>query len=92
MIKSFRHKGLRAFFETGSKKGIQAEHAKRLRLQLDALDSASSAYDMDIPGYQLHALLGPRSNRWSIWVSNSWRLTFEFMNSDVYALDYENYH
>ena len=30
MIKSFRHKGLQRFFETGSKSGIQATHAAKL--------------------------------------------------------------
>jgi len=30
MIKSFKHKGLQVFFETGSKKGIIPEHADKL--------------------------------------------------------------
>lgn len=30
MIKSFAHKGLQEFFESGSKKGIQAEHSAKL--------------------------------------------------------------
>ena len=54
MIKSFRHKELREFFETGARSGIQAKHAGRLRLQLAALDTARSVDDMDIPGYRLH--------------------------------------
>ena len=29
MIKSFAHKGLREFYESGSKKGIQPEHAPK---------------------------------------------------------------
>ena len=33
MIRSFRQKGLERFFLTGSTAGIQARHAKRLRLQ-----------------------------------------------------------
>jgi proteic killer suppression protein len=40
MIKTFRHKGLQRFFETGSQAGIQTVHAARLRLQLAALDQA----------------------------------------------------
>ncbi|MCZ6731408.1 MAG: type II toxin-antitoxin system RelE/ParE family toxin, partial [Gammaproteobacteria bacterium] len=46
MIESFRHKGLRRFFESGKTTGIQARHAKRLRLQLAALDTAQSIDDM----------------------------------------------
>lgn len=52
MIKSFRHKGLRRFFETGSTSGVQAAHAKRLRMQLAALETAHSIEDMDIPGFR----------------------------------------
>lgn len=40
MIVSFRHKGLEAFFLTGSKAGIQAVHAKRLQELLTALNVA----------------------------------------------------
>lgn len=61
-------------------------------MQLAALDSALSIDDMKMPGYRLHPLKGRDMNRWSIWVSGNWRLTFEFIESDVYILDYEDYH
>ena len=92
MIKSFRHKGLRNFFETGSISGIQASHAKRLRMQLAALDTAWTIEDMDIPGFRLHLLKGQMRGRWSIAVSGNWRLTFEFQDGNAYILDYEDYH
>lgn len=92
MIKSFRHKGLQRFYETGTKSGIQPQHAARLRLQLAALDTAQTAADMDIPGYRLHALKGRLKGRWSIWVSGNWRLTFELKDGNVHVLDYEDYH
>ena len=92
MIKSFRHKGLQRFFERGIKSGIQSKHARRLRLQLAALDTALTIEDMDIPGYRLHKLKGKAKNRWSIWVNGNWRLTFEFRDGDVHILNYEDYH
>ena len=92
MIKSFRHKGLRRFFEDGTKSGIQPKHADRLRLQLAALDTAQTIDDMDIPGYRLHPLKGRMKGRWSISVSGNWRLTFEFEDGNVNILDYEDYH
>lgn len=92
MIKSFRHKGLQKFFETGTKKGIQPQHAKRLRMQLAALDTAQSIEDMDIPGFRLHSLKGESKERWSIWVNGNWRVTFEFVDGHVYVTDYEDYH
>ena len=92
VIKSFRHKGLRRFFETGKKSGIQANQADRLRLQLAALDTAQTIDDMDVPGYQLHPLKGRMKGRWSISVSGNWRLTFELEDGNVHILDYEDYH
>lgn len=50
MIKSFKHKGLKIFFEKGDYSGIQAKHRKRLRLQLSALDTAQIIEDVDLPG------------------------------------------
>ncbi len=91
MIKSLRHKGLRRFYETGTKSGIQAKHADRLRLQMAALDTAQKIEDIDIPGYSLHPLKGKAKGRWSVWVSGNWRLTFEFKDGNVNVLDYEDY-
>ena len=58
MIRSFRHKGLEAFFRKGTKAGIQPAHAARLRRQLAKLDTASTAQDMDLPGWHLYLLSG----------------------------------
>jgi toxin HigB-1 len=92
MIESFRHKGLRKLFEIGSTVGIQAAHAKRLRMQLAALDTARTIEDMNIPGFSLHPLKGGMRGRWSITVNGNWRLTFEFQDGCAYVLDYEDYH
>jgi len=92
MIKSFKHKGLRQFFEAGKVSGIQAKHQARLRMQLAALHTAQEIFDMDIPGYGLHKLRGQAKGLWSIWVNKNWRLTFEFVDGDVYMLNYEDYH
>lgn len=92
MITSFRHKGLRQYFESGSLAGIQPAHANRLKMQLAALDTAQTIEDMDIPGFRLHPLKGSERERWSIWVNGNWRVTFEFENGNAFVLDYEDYH
>ncbi|UTW02590.1 type II toxin-antitoxin system RelE/ParE family toxin [Amphritea atlantica] len=92
MIKTFKHKGLRLYYETGSIRGIQAKHANRLRMQLVALDTALEVSDLDIPGYKLHPMKGDRKGIWAISVSGNWRLTFEFRDGHVYLLEYEDYH
>lgn len=92
MILSFKHKGLKKFYDTGSKAGIQAQQVKRLRFMLSALDTAKNIDDMDIPGFKLHKLKGSRKNLWSISVSGNWRLTFHFEDGNAYIINYENYH
>ena len=92
MISSFRHKGLRKFYASGSQAGIQPAHAKALRMQLAALDTAQTIEDMEIPGYRLHPLRGSDRGRWSIWVNGNWRITFEFHDGNAHILDYEDYH
>ena len=72
--------------------GIQPTHAKRLRMQLTALDTAHTIDDMDIPGFRLHSLKGSDKERWSIWVNGNWRITFEFQDGNAFVLDYEDYH
>jgi len=92
MIKTFKHKGLKKFFETGSRAGIQAKHERRLRMQLAAIDTASVIEDVDLPGFKLHQLKGNRDGVWSITVNGNWRVTFEFKDGNAYILNYEDYH
>lgn len=92
MIKSFKHKGLKIFFKSGSTKGIQSDHVNKLRMQLTALDTAANIEDIDIPGYSLHKLQGDKKGRWSISVNGNWRITFDFSESNVYIVNYEDYH
>jgi proteic killer suppression protein len=92
MIQSFRHKGLRRFFESGSAAGIQPHHATRLRMLLAALDTALHIEDTNVPGFRLHPLKGSEPGRWSVWVKGNRRLTFEFKDGHAYVLDYEDYH
>lgn len=92
MIQSFKYKGLQRYFELGSLSGIQPHHAKRLRMLLTALETATVVQDMDEPGFRLHPLKGDQTGRWSVWISASWRLTFEFFEGDAFKLDYEDYH
>jgi proteic killer suppression protein len=92
MIKSFKHKGLERFFETGSTRGIQTKHSTKLRMQLSALDTAQTIEDVDVPGYRLHSLKGTRKGLWSITVNGNWRVTFKFTDGNAYIVNYEDYH
>jgi proteic killer suppression protein len=77
---------------TGSTAGIQAAHAKRLRLILGQLHAATKPQDMDLPGLRLHGLAGDRAGIWSVTVSGNWRVTFRFDGEDAEVVNYEDYH
>lgn len=93
MIVSFRHKGLEAFYKTGSARGIQPKHAKKLAWLLDALAEAAEPQELSgLQGLRLHALHGNLAGYWSVWVNGNWRVTFRFIGSDVELVDYQDYH
>ena len=91
-IKSFRHKGLEEFFLTGSKRGIQPDHAGKLADILDRLDGAAAINDMAYPGSFLHPLKGNLDGHWSVRVSGNWRVIFRFEDGDAYVVAYIDYH
>ncbi len=92
MIKSFLHKGLKAFFETGNKAGIQPHHEAKLRRQLARLDLAKVPEDMNLPGWKLHTLAGNLAGHYAVTVNGNWRLTFRFEGEDAVLVDYQDYH
>jgi proteic killer suppression protein len=92
MIKSFKHKGLKKLYETGSKQGIKPEHATRLRLILARLDASSTQEDMNLPGLGLHPLKGSLKGFWAVTVSGNWRVIFRFENGNAIDVDYLDYH
>ncbi len=92
MIKGWQHKGIKVFFETGSKKGIQAAHAEKLSRQLSQLDEATSPDDMNITGWKLHSLKRGLVGHYSVRVNGNWRLTFKFDDGDAVLVDYQDYH
>jgi toxin HigB-1 len=92
VIRSYRHKGLKLFAETGSKAGIQPMQAVRLRRLLTALNVAIQPGEMNAPGNNLHPLKGELAGHWSVRVNGNWRLTFAFEGEDVILVDYQDYH
>jgi proteic killer suppression protein len=92
MIRSWKHKGLKRFFETGSTAGIRPDHAPRLARQLRQLDVARNPQDMNIPGWVLHPLRGELKDHWSVRVNSNWRMTFRFEGEDATLVDYRDYH
>ncbi len=92
MIRSFRHKGLKALFTTSSAKGVPAAWRPRIERVLDRLDSVVRPQDMNIPGWRLHSLRGDQKGRWAVDVSGNLRVTFAFDGEHAIDVDLEDYH
>lgn len=91
MIKTFANKQLKALWETGKSK-IDARLHQRILLRLDRLDAAVSAEDMNLPGFNFHALKGFNPTRFTVHVNGPWCITFEFVDEEAYVIDLEQYH
>jgi toxin HigB-1 len=92
MIQSFKHKGLKRFFEMGVISGINTSHIRRLKIILQRLNAATHPQDMDTPGMKFHKLLGDLSGFYSVSVNANWRIIFRFVVGHVTDVDYIDYH
>jgi toxin HigB-1 len=92
MILRFRHRGLERLHWRGDTSGVSAQHVKRLRSVLAALETAAVPSDMALPGARLHPLHGDRAGQWSVSISGNWRVVFEFEGQNVTNVDLVDYH
>lgn len=92
MIKGFRSKGLRQLFDKGSSAFIQKALHARCQRRLDALNSAKKLQDLNVPGFDFHALKGFKPQRFTMHVNGPWCITFEFDDGHAYSVDFEQYH
>lgn len=88
---SFRHRGLARYFNRADPRGIAPELAARLQRRLRALQAATKPTDLDVPGFDFHALKG-KPKRYSMPINGPWCLTFEWEAGDAWRVDLENYH
>ncbi|MFN3746999.1 MAG: type II toxin-antitoxin system RelE/ParE family toxin [Hyphomicrobiaceae bacterium] len=92
MIQSFKSKALSELWETGKSRRVSATLHRRILRRLDALDSALRPEDMNLPGFDFHALQGHDPTRYTVHVNGPWCITFEFEDGHAYKVDLEQYH
>ncbi|MGD9108571.1 MAG: type II toxin-antitoxin system RelE/ParE family toxin [Gammaproteobacteria bacterium] len=92
MIRTWKHKGLRNFFESGSIVGIQIGHVRKLKIILQQLNAAIQPEDMNTPNMNFHKLSGNLKNFYSVSVNKNWRVIFKFDGRDAILVDYYDYH
>jgi proteic killer suppression protein len=92
MIESFKHKGLRLFFEHDDGSKLIPALLPRIRLILSALDAAESVEGKDNPIFKLHPPKDKLRVHWAVTVRANWRITFRFDNGKAKDVDFVDYH
>lgn len=92
MIKSFIHKGLEQLWTTGRSSKVDPRLQARILRRLDALDAAGKPADMNVPGFNFHALRGFDPARYTVHVNGPWCVTFAFEGAHAVDVDLEQYH
>jgi proteic killer suppression protein len=92
MIRTFKNKALAVLWETGKSSRIDNRLHERILIRLEALDTATRPEDMNVPGFDFHALKGFKPTRYTVHVNGPWCITFAFAGGDALQVDFEQYH
>jgi proteic killer suppression protein len=92
MIRNFKDKALRRYFESGNAKGLAVQNLDRVSRILTALNGATRPADLDLPGLRWHNLAPRQPSRYSVWVSGNYRITYAFEGKNAVDVDLEDYH
>ena len=61
-------------------------------IRLDRLNAATAPEQMNLPGFDFHALKGLVPTRYTVHVNGPWCITFEIESGDALRVDFEQYH
>ena len=92
MIKTFKSKPLAELWSRGRTAKIDAALHKRILIRLDRLNASTAPGQMNLPGFNFHALRGFVPTRYTVHVNGPWCITFEFDAEDALRVDFEQYH
>jgi len=92
MIKSFKSKALKLFYDDDDGRKLPPEMTERIRTILSTLDAAGASEDMNQPTFRLHALKGKLKGFHAVTVRANWRVVFKFERGDAFDVDFVDYH
>ena len=92
VIASFRHRGLKRFFEEDDPRKLPPDMVDRIRAILARLNQSEVIEDMNVHSYKLHPLKGSRKGEWAVTVRANWRITFRFAEGEAREVNLEDYH
>jgi proteic killer suppression protein len=91
VIGGFRHKGLEEISLTGRTRRIGADHVRKCVRILQLLEVAGQPEDMNIAGFRFHGLQG-NPKRWSVRVTENYRISFGWSGENALDIDFEDDH
>ena len=92
MIESFRHKGLKRFYQQDDRSKLPSDMIERIAVILAALDAATTITAMNRPSFRLHRLKGNLKDVWAVTVRANWRIVFRFEEGKAFDVDLVDYH
>ena len=92
MIESFRHKGLKRFYQQDDRSKLPPDMVERIAIILAALDAAATITALNRPSFRLHRLKGNLRSFWAITVRANWRIVFRFEDGKAFDADLVDYH
>ena len=92
MIASFKHKGLKVYFEEDDGSKLPPDMLAKIRLILTALEASTAIEGMNNPLFKLHPLKGDLQGFWSVTVKANWRIIFKFDGGNAFDVDFVDYH
>jgi proteic killer suppression protein len=92
-IRTFCHKGLRRFYESGDRVALPQQLIVRIIDTLAVIEAVPHVTRIGtLPGLRLHRLKGNLSGFWSVSISGNWRIIFRVDGEEVFDLDLVDYH
>ncbi len=94
MIKTFKHKGLKLFWESGSTKLLPQDQIDKIRRILDTIHVVKQVPQDLLPfiSWGIHKLKGNYIDYWSVIVKENWRIIFRFEDGKIYDINLVDYH
>ena len=92
VIKTIKSKALADLWSRGQTAKIDRKMHRRIVVRMDRLDVAEKPEEMNVPGFNFHALKGFKPTRYAVHVNGPWCITFEFEGGNAVRVDFEQYH
>ena len=91
VIKSFRHRGLKRYYEKDDSRYLPPALIGRIGKILALMDAADSLDGINLPALRLHKLSGDLKDYWSASVTGNWRIIFNYEEGEFHNLELIDY-